>query len=73
MAVVAIPVMAAVGMAVDYTRANAARTAFQVALDATALALSKDVPTETNQALQTEATNTLNALFNRPDLTNLPV
>ena len=41
MAVVAVPVMAAVGMAVDYSRVNAARTAFQVSLDATALMLSK--------------------------------
>jgi Flp pilus assembly protein TadG len=73
MAVVAIPVMAAVGMAVDYTRANAARTAFQVALDATALALSKNAATETHQALQTEATNTFNALFNRPEVSNVSV
>ena len=29
MAVVAIPVLAAVGMAVDYTRANSARAAFR--------------------------------------------
>jgi hypothetical protein len=36
MAVVDIPVMASVGMAVDYTRANAARSAFQVSLDARA-------------------------------------
>ena len=42
MAIVAVPVLAAVGMAVDYTRANAARTAFQVSLDATALMLSKN-------------------------------
>ena len=48
MAVVAVPVMAAVGMAVDYSRVNAARTAFQVSLDATALMLSKDAATETN-------------------------
>ena len=41
MAVVAVPVLAAVGMAVDYTRANAARAAFQVSLDATTLMLAK--------------------------------
>jgi len=46
MAVVAVPVMAAVGIAVDYSRVNAAPTAFQVALDATALTLSKDAATE---------------------------
>src|SRR5262249_47833506 len=42
MAVSAVPIMAAVGMAVDYSRVNAARTAFQSALDATALMVSKD-------------------------------
>jgi Flp pilus assembly protein TadG len=56
MAVMAVPVMAAVGMAVDYTRINAARTAFQVALDATALMMSKNAATETDAQRQTEAT-----------------
>ena len=73
MAVTAIPILAAVGMAVDYTNANAARTAFQVALDATALMLSKDAATDTNPALQTAATNTFNSLFSRSDVTNVAV
>jgi Flp pilus assembly protein TadG len=73
MAVVAVPVMAAVGMAVDYSRVNAARTAFQVSLDATALMLSKDAATETNEALQTEATKTFNSLFSRPEVTDVNV
>jgi hypothetical protein len=57
LAVIALPIMAAVGMAVDYSRVNAARTAFQSALDATALMLSKDAATASNNALQTEASN----------------
>ncbi|HYC16740.1 MAG TPA: pilus assembly protein TadG-related protein [Pseudolabrys sp.] len=73
MAVVAVPVMAAVGMAVDYSRVNADRTAFQVALDATALMLSKDAATESSASLQTEATNTFNSLYNRPEVTNVTV
>lgn len=73
MAVVAVPIMAAVGMAVDYTRINAARTAFQVALDASALMLSKDAATESQEALQTEATHTFNALFSRPEVTDAAV
>lgn len=73
MAVVAVPVMAAVGMAVDYSRVNAARTAFQVSLDATALMLSKDAATETSKALQTEATKTFNSLFSRPEVTDVNV
>ena len=64
MAVVAVPVLAVVGMAVDYTRANAARTAFQVSLDATALMLSKTAAND--EALQTHATDTFNALYNTP-------
>jgi Mg-chelatase subunit ChlD len=73
MAVVAVPVMAAVGMAVDYSRVNAARTAFQVSLDATALMLSKDAATETSKALQTEATKTFNSLFSRSEVTDVNV
>jgi Flp pilus assembly protein TadG len=69
MAVVAVPVMGAVGMAVDYTRVNAARTAFQVALDSTALMMSKDAATKTDAERQTEATKTFSALFNRPEVT----
>ncbi|HET9716764.1 MAG TPA: TadE/TadG family type IV pilus assembly protein [Pseudolabrys sp.] len=73
MAVVAVPLMVAVGMAVDYTRANAARTAFQVALDSTALMLAKNAATESVESLQTEATNTFNSLFSRPEVTDIMV
>ena len=71
--VVALPLMAAVGMAVDYTRANADRTAFQVALDSTALMLSKTAATDSNADLQTQATDTFNAMFNRPGVTDVTV
>ena len=73
MAVVAVPVMAAVGMAVDYSRVNADRTAFQVALDATALMLSKNAATESNDSLQSQATNTFNSLYSRPEVTDVTV
>jgi len=73
MAIVAVPLMAAVGMAVDYSRVNAARTAFQSALDATALMLSKDAATASNEALQTEATNTFNSLFHRTEVTDVTI
>jgi LmbE family N-acetylglucosaminyl deacetylase len=53
MAVVAVPVMTAVGMAVDYTRINAARTTFQVALDATAPMMSKKAATKTDASSNT--------------------
>src|SRR5882724_11023005 len=38
-----LPIFAFVGAAIDYTRANTARTAMQAALDSTALMLSKDL------------------------------
>ncbi len=40
----AIPVVGAIGIAVDYSLANGARTAMQAALDNTALSLSKQMP-----------------------------
>ena len=42
-AIALVPLIAFVGAAVDYTRANTARSAMQAALDSTALMLSKDL------------------------------
>jgi len=63
----------AVGAAIDYSRANAARTAFQTALDSTALMLSKNAAIESSADLQTAATNTFNALFHRNDVQDVTV
>jgi hypothetical protein len=60
--------MVGVGVAMDYSKVNAARSAFQVALDSTALMLSKDAATVTKEALQIEATEKFNALFSHPDV-----
>jgi Flp pilus assembly protein TadG len=73
MAIAALPLMATVGIAVDYTRASATRTAFQNALDATALMLSRSAATQSAADLQTTATNTFNALFTRADASNVAV
>lgn len=73
MAIVAVPLMAAVGMAVDYTRVNAARTAFQVSLDATALMLSKNAANEHSTAMQTQATDTFNSIFKRPEVDSITI
>jgi Flp pilus assembly protein TadG len=43
-----VPVMGAIGAAVDYSVANASRSAMQAALDNTALALSKQMPLSQN-------------------------
>jgi Flp pilus assembly protein TadG len=73
MGFLALPLMGFVGVAVDYTRANAARTAFQASLDSTALMLSKTAATQTGADLQTTASATFNALFTRPDVTNVAI
>lgn len=62
-----VPLLGFTGAAVDYSRANSVRSAVQSALDATALALSKEAQGLTATQLQTKATNYFNANFNRPD------
>jgi Flp pilus assembly protein TadG len=73
LALTLIPLMSAVGIAVDYARANAARAAFQTALDSTALSLAKSAATQNVADLQNSATNIMNALYNRPEVRNVSV
>src|SRR5471032_2201232 len=73
MGILALPLMGTLGVAVDYSRASAARTAFQAALDSTALMLSKTAATQSAADLQTTATNTFNALFTRSDVSNIAI
>ena len=68
-----IPLLGAVGAAVDYTQANATRTAFQNALDSTALMLSKTAALQTGPELQAAATSTFNALFTNSNAKNVTV
>jgi len=42
-AITAVPLISFVGAAIDYSRANRARSSMQAALDSTALMLSKDL------------------------------
>jgi Flp pilus assembly protein TadG len=73
MALLALPLMGSVGVAVDFSRANATRAAFQSALDSTALMLSKNAANQTAADIQSSATATFNALFTRPDAKNVAV
>jgi Flp pilus assembly protein TadG len=73
LAIAIAPLMAAVGAAIDYSRANAARAAFQTALDSTALTLAKTASTQSAAQIQAAATSTLNALYNRPEVQNVTV
>ena len=68
-----IPILALTGTAVDYSRANNARTALQAALDATALTLSKEAVGMDDTALKTKATNYFNSNFNNVEAKNVVV
>lgn len=67
-----IPILTFVGAAVDYSRANAARSAMQGALDSTSLMLSRDLSqnTITTADLQTAATKYFQALYTSKDAQN---
>jgi Flp pilus assembly protein TadG len=73
LALAMIPIMGAVAAAVDYSRANLARSAMQSALDATGLMLSKTAQGMAANDLNTKATTLFTTLFNRPEATNLHV
>src|ERR1700742_2649669 len=64
--IAAIPVFGLVGAAVDYSRANSARTAMQVALDVAALTVAKEAANLTGNQVQNKAKKYFNAQFDRP-------
>jgi Flp pilus assembly protein TadG len=68
-----VPVIGVVGAAVDYSRGNAARTAMQASLDATALMLSRDAATMTPGEVSAKAISFFTAQFNRPETANVQV
>jgi Flp pilus assembly protein TadG len=63
-AILLIPVLAAAGAAVDFSRANAVKADMQAALDSTALMLSKEAASDTVDQLQTKAATYFKAIFN---------
>ena len=67
---VMVPVIGLVGAAVDYSRANSARTQMQAALDSTALMLSREAPTLSAAQITQKANDYFNAMFTRPDALN---
>ena len=68
-----LPLVAAVGSAVDYTRASSTRTAMQTALDATVLNLIKTASAQTQAKRDSSAAQVFAANFNRSDVTNLNI
>ena len=62
-----LPIVGAVGAAVDFSHANSVKAAMQAALDSTALLVSKQAATDSSGQLQTNALNYFKALFTRPE------
>ena len=69
----AIPIIGAVGSAVDYSRASSAKAAMQSSLDAAALILSKEAQTLTPGQLSAKADALFKANFHRDDVSNIVV
>jgi Flp pilus assembly protein TadG len=74
-ALATVPIISFVGAAIDYTRANAARSSMQAALDSAALMLSKDLSMGiiNSSQITTQATAYFNALYNNKDAQNVSV
>src|SRR6516162_8283109 len=68
-----VPIMAFVGAAVDYSRANSDKAAMQSAADATALALSKTAAGLTTQQISQQARDYFSSVFNRSDVSNIVI
>jgi Flp pilus assembly protein TadG len=70
-AIALVPILGFVGVAIDYTRANAARSSMQAALDSTALMLSKDLSdgTITTSQITAKAQAYFTALYTNKDAT----
>src|SRR4051812_16735847 len=66
-----IPLIGFTGAAVDYARANNARSAMQAAIDSTALMLSKDAATLTQSQLTQKARDYFNSMFTHPEAQNV--
>jgi Flp pilus assembly protein TadG len=72
-ALATIPVIGGVGAAVDYSRANSAKSGLQAAIDAAGLILSKEAQTLTKAQLETKAAALVKANFNYPQATSLTI
>jgi Flp pilus assembly protein TadG len=72
-AIATLPILGLVGAAVDYSRANSVRAAMQTALDSTALMLSKEAATDTQDQLKANALKYFTTLLNRPEAQDLNI
>jgi Flp pilus assembly protein TadG len=72
-AIALIPMLAFVGAAVDFSRANSLKASLQGALDATALLSAKNAATLTSTQVQTAAQAYFLAQFTRPEAKNIKI
>ena len=68
-AIILLVLIGMIGMGIDYTRASFANAKMQVALDATALALSANAATITSGALTSEANTLFSSIYTGTRLT----
>ena len=68
-----LPLIGAVGAAVDFSHANSVKAAMQSALDSTALMLARDASTMTDPDLDARAKAYFSAMFTKPEATNIVV
>jgi Flp pilus assembly protein TadG len=74
-AIAAVPVLSFIGAAIDYSRANAARSSMQAALDSTALMVAKDLTNGNITTSQISATAQayFTALYNNTDAKSVAI
>jgi Flp pilus assembly protein TadG len=74
-AIALVPILGFIGAAIDYTRANAARSSMQAALDSTALMLSKDLSEGliTPSQINSKASSYFTALYTNSDAKSIAV
>jgi Flp pilus assembly protein TadG len=74
-AIALLPILGFVGAAIDYTRANAARSSMQAALDSTALMVSKDLSQGliTTSQITAKAQSYFTALYTNADAKSISV
>ncbi|WP_246663066.1 TadE/TadG family type IV pilus assembly protein [Pseudolabrys sp. FHR47] len=72
-AIATLPMVGAVGYAVDYSHANNVKAALQAALDSTALMLAREATSLSSDQLSPKALTYFTALFNRPEAKNISI
>jgi Flp pilus assembly protein TadG len=68
-----LPLLAFVGAAIDYSRANSVKAAMQTALDSTALMLSKEAASDTADQLKADALKYFTAVFTKSEAKDITI